>query len=187
LDTISFLSAKVAELDGKLEHSLINRGFLPEIELLETILGVSRIAAMTLIVELGGDLTDFRSADAFVSWAGMCPGHNESAGKRKECKTKPGNRYPRRILCEIANAAVKTRCYFRDKYQNLKVRRGYKKSIIAIGHKILRIVYHMLIKCEPYKDRSVDYQEMVTKNNALRWIKDLTKYKIIKLQPIACK
>jgi hypothetical protein len=185
LDIISFVSGKLAELDKKLEQSLINGGFLPEIELLETIPGISRIAAIILLVELGGDLTDFRSADAFASWAGMCPGHNESAGKRKDCRTRPGNRYLRRILCEIANAAVKTKCYFKEKFQSLKVRRGFKRAKVAIGHKILRVVYHMLIKCEPYKDRLVDYQEMVTKKNAPRWLRNLKKYNIIKQQATA--
>jgi transposase len=120
-----------------LREGLVDAGCGVEFELLQTNPGVSLTGAMALLVELG-DLSDFRSAQACCSWAGMVPGNNESAGKRMSGKTRRGNSYIRKVLCEIASAAVKTQCYFKERYMSLKVRRGHKKAIVAAGHKILK-------------------------------------------------
>jgi transposase len=86
-------------------------------------------------------MDSFGSAERLASWAGMCPGNHESAGKRQRVATRPGNRALRQILCEVANAACKTDSQFKGKYQALVIRRGHKRSIVAIGHKLLRVVY----------------------------------------------
>src|SRR3981189_998550 len=78
--------------------------------LLQTIPGIDRIGAAMLLVEVGITMSDFRGADTLASWSGLCPGNNESAGKRKRAKSRKGNPYVRRLLCEFANAATKTRC-----------------------------------------------------------------------------
>jgi transposase len=135
----------------------------PVLRLLETIPGVSETAAAILWVELGGDIDAFKSAGSMAKWAGMCPGDNESAGKRRSGRTRPGNKYLRRILCEVAQAAVKTRCYYMEKYKSLCMRRGRKRSIIAIGHKILVAIYHMVKKNVPYEDKSVNFEELMVK------------------------
>jgi transposase len=179
LDDIKNANEQIRAIDAKLEKGLIDLGHESAIELLETIPGVNRIGAMIMLVEVGGNIKAFRNAASLSSWAGMCPGNNESAGKRKSGRTNKGNPYLRRILCEIANAAIKTECYFREKYKSLVIRRGYKRTIIAIGHKILKVMYCMLTRNEVYKDKTVDFQAMSAKKNAPRWIKQLVKYNII--------
>jgi hypothetical protein len=131
---------------------------------------------MILLLELGLSVEDFRSAAALASWAGMCPGNNESAGKRRSGRTNRGNKYIKRILCECAQSSTKTDCYLKEKFKFLRARRGYKRGIVAIGHKILVIVHCMLTRRVPYTDHTVDYQELVTRKNAPRWIKMLQQH-----------
>jgi transposase len=92
----------------------------------------------------------FGSSSNPASWAGLCPGNNESAGKRKSGRSRKGKRAVRRVLYEAANAASKTRCRFKGKYQSLVIRRGHKRSIIAVAHKMLRVIYSMLKNNRPY-------------------------------------
>jgi transposase len=100
---------------------------------LQTIPGIGEIAAALILIEIGEDLTHFGSADRFASWAALCPGNNESAGKRKSGKTRKGNTMVRYLLCEAANGAIRTASVFREKYRGLVVLRGHKKSIVAIA------------------------------------------------------
>jgi transposase len=173
---IDQLNDSIAKFDEQMEQAVEELGQAHKLEILETIPGVSKVAAMTLLLELGFDLTSFRSAEALASWAGMAPGNNESAGKRKTSKTTRGNKYVKRILCEVASSAVKTESYFRMRFNTLRVRLPYKKAIVSIGCKILKIIYSMLTNNEPYWDNSLDYEELVTKKNASRWIRMLRKF-----------
>jgi len=84
------------------------------------------------------------------------------------------------VLCEIANGAIKTNGQYKAMYQGLVIRRGHKRTIVAIGHKILEVVYVLLKRKVPYKDSSINYEEIVVKRNAPRWIKALTKYGYVK-------
>lgn len=143
---------------------------------LQTIPGIDIVSAAQIIAEIGVDMDSFGSAERLASWAGMCPGNHESAGKRKRVATRPGNRALRQILCEVANAACKTDSQFKGKYQALVIRRGHKRSIVAIGHKLLRVVYTVLKEQQPYRDPGVDYEALVVANNAPRWLKALKKY-----------
>lgn len=96
--------------------------------------------------------------------------------KKRSGRTRAGNKYVRSLLCEIANSARKTRSQFQGFYQGLVIRRGHKKTIIALGHRILEIIFIILSRKEPYKDPSVDYEALVVHRNAPRWIKALKKY-----------
>ena len=116
------------------------------------------------------------SADKLGSWAGMCPGNNESAGKRKSGKTRKGNQAVRSILCEIANAARRTKSQFKSKYESLVIRRGHKRTIIALGHKILRVIFVMLKNVKPYFDPGIDYEELMVDRNVPRWLQALKKF-----------
>jgi len=145
-------------------------------QLLQTIPGMDQISAAMLLVEIGVDMSRFGSRERLSSWAGMCPGNNESAGKRKSGRSRKGNRYVRAILCEVANAARKTDSQFKGLYQGLVIRRGHKRAIIAVGHRILEVVYLLLSKKEPYRDPCVDYEALMVKRNAPRWIQALRKY-----------
>lgn len=156
-------------------------------ELLQTLPGVDKIAAVTLIVEIGIDMQCFGSANRLASWAGMCPGNDESAGKRKNTRTSKGNRMLRRILCEVANAARKTESQFKGKYQGLVIRRGHKRTIIALGHKLLRVIYSMLNNNRPYIDPQVNYEELMVRRNAPRWISALVRFGHLKVVTDAAK
>ena len=120
------------------------------LELLQTIPGIDRIGAAMLLVEIGDDMQAFESPDRLASWAGICPGNNESAGKRKTGRTRKGNPYVRRLLCEFAQAARRTQCRFKAKFESLQIRRGYKRAIMAIGHKILRTIFFMISRGSCY-------------------------------------
>ena len=174
---IEEIEARIDRFDARLLAGLESeRGTLA---LLQTIPGVDLIGAAMLLVEIGSDMDAFGSADRLASWVGVCPGNNESAGKRKSGHTRKGNPYVRRLLYEFAHAASRTTSVFKSKFQALVVRRGYKRAIIAIGHKILRTLFFMLKRREHYRDCATDYEALSVQRNAPRWIKALTKFGFI--------
>jgi transposase len=173
---IEELEAQIARFDAHLLTALSEPTERNALTLLQTIPGVDRIGAAMLLVEVGITMSDFRSADALASWSGLCPGNNESAGKRRRAKSRKGNPYVRRLLCEFANAATKTRCAIQAKYQALVIRTGRKRAIIACAHKMLRIIFFMLRRNQPYRDTTVDFQALIVKRNAPRWIRELTRH-----------
>ena len=132
-----------------------------------------------MLVEIGADMSAFGSAERLACWVGMCPGNNESAGKRKSGRIRKGNAWVRRLLCEFAQAAARTRCALKAKFDALAIRKGHKKSIVALAHKMLRIIYAMLDSGAHYQDRSVDYEALSVAKNAPRWIKMLRKHGFI--------
>ena len=144
--------------------------------LLQTIPGVDLIGAAMLLVELGTDRAVFGGADRLASWMGTCPGHNESAGKRKSTHVRKGNLYVRRLRCAFAHAASRTTSVFKSKFQSLVVRRGHKRAIIAIGHKLRRTIYFMIKRREYDRDSATDYAALCVQRNAPRWIEALTKF-----------
>jgi len=175
---IEEIEARIARFDSRLLGELqTERNTLA---LLQTQPGVDLIGAAMLLVEIGTDMDAFGSADRLASWVGICPGNNESAGKRKSGHMRKGNLYVRRLLCEFAHAASRTQSVFKSKFQSLVVRRGHKRSIVAIGHKILRTIFFMLKRREHYRDCATDYEAMSVQRNAPRWIKALTKFGFIK-------
>ena len=106
----------------------------------------------------------------------ICPGNNESAGKRKTGRIRKGNAWVRRLLCEFAQAAARTRCALKAKFESMNIRKGHKKSVIALAHKMLRIIFAMLNTGQLYEDKSVDYEALSVARNAPRWIKMLHKH-----------
>jgi transposase len=143
--------ADVAELDGRIDQKL--EPYATQHRLLKEIPGVERTLAATILAELGTDMTVFRSAAHLASWAGVCPGNHESAGKRSSGRTRKGNSFLKTALVEAAiGAGRKKGSYLKDKYWKLKSRRGPKRAAMAIAHKILVAVYHMLATGNPYRD-----------------------------------
>lgn len=127
--------------------------FAPLVDLLSTMPGVSQRSAEVLLAEIGPDMGRFPSAQHLASWAGMCPGNNESAGKHKNGKTRKGSKWLRGTLVECANAAARSKdTFLAARYARLKGRRGHPKAIVAVGHSILVVAYHMLLEGEPYSD-----------------------------------
>jgi transposase len=150
-ESIQRLSAEVAARLGPCEA---------EIGRLDTIPGVNRWMAEVLLAEVGTDMTRFPTAGHLASWAGMVPGQDESAGKRKSTRTRKGSSWLRAALTEIGFAAGhKGNSYPAAQYQRLAARRGKKKAVFAVGHTILEIVYYVLKRQEPYHDLGADYFE----------------------------
>jgi transposase len=172
-DHLTYLDNTLADLEQRVLTEL--KPWAAMVDLLMTLPGMDKLSIAKLLVEIGPDMVAFANPGRIAAWCGLCPGNNESADKRKNCKTRKGNPYVRKILIEIANAAVKTQCYFKEKYQSLIVRKGHKKAVVAIAHKIIRVVYLMLSRNECYNDKSLQFEEIRTKRNAPRWLKALRK------------
>jgi transposase len=168
---IDTLQRELAEIDAYLLGAM--RPYQWAHRLLQTIPGIDQIAGALILIEIGDDMARFGNADRLASWAALCPGNNESAGKRKSGRTRKGNAIIRYILCECANAASRTHSSLAAKYRSLMVRKTHKKAIVAVAHKMIRIIYLMLARKEPYRDPQVDYDAMSAKKNAPRWIKQL--------------
>lgn len=119
--------------------------------------GIAKISAQQIVAEIGTDMGRFPSADHLCSWAGICPGNNESAGKRKSGKTNKGNRILKSTLTQCAMVAVKNKdTFFYAQYQRLLVRRGKKKAVIAVAHSMLIAIYHVL-SGSSFNDLGADY------------------------------
>ena len=150
------LDSDVALLDARIDEAL--SPYQEQRQLLEQIPGVSHILAAVLLAELGTDMSVFPSARHVAAWAGVCPGNNESAGKRKATSARKGNVHLRTALVEAAVAASRKKgSYLRDKFHRLRARRGPKRAAMAIGHKILVAAYHMLSTGTSYKDLGASY------------------------------
>ncbi len=147
---IDFLDETLQRLDTEIGER--ERPFQVVLERLDTIPGVARRVAEIIVAEVGPDVHRFPSPGHLASWAGLCPGQDESAGKRRSGKTRKGNRWLRTALVQAAHAARRTKTYLAAQFRRLASRRGPKKAAIAVAHSILRIVYHLLIDQHPYED-----------------------------------
>lgn len=160
---IDSLDQAIARLDVEIEERM--RPFERELALLDTIPGVGRQIAEQIIAEIGTDMSRFPSSAHLASWAGMAPGNNESAGKRKSGRTRKGNKSLRTTLTEAARAAAHTKdTYLSAQYQRLVSRRGANRAAIAVGHSILVIVYHILKTGMPYRELGANYFDQWRKN-----------------------
>ncbi len=148
-EAIERLNAAIAARLGPLEAV---------VERLDAIPGVGRRTAEILLAELGPDLRRFPTAAHLASWAGMCPGNHESAGKRLSGRTRKGNPWLRAALVEAGQAAGRTKqTYLGAQFRRLVARRGKQRAAVAVGHTILIIVYHLLTAGTTYQDLGPDY------------------------------
>jgi len=173
---IDFLDESIATVSKEVVSRL--DPFAQTVELLCTIPGVERRTAEVIISEIGTDMSRFPSANHLASWAGLCPGNNESAGKRKTGKTRKGDQWLRRALVEVAWAASRTKeSYLCSQYHRLVARRGKKKAIVAVAHSILVVIYHILLNRAPYQDLGANYllrlNETSIKRYHVRRLKEL--------------
>jgi len=146
----------IERLDAEVEDRLAP--FAAAVDRLDTIPGVGRRTAEILVAEMGLDMGRFPTAGHLASWAGMCPGNNESAGKRKTGKTRKGDKWLRAALIETAHACGRSRrTYLGALYGRLVRRRGKKKAAVAVGHAVLVIAYHLLSRETTYSDMGADY------------------------------
>ncbi len=132
--------------------------FRESVQLLITIPGVDIRTAQTIIAEIGTDMSVFGSPEKLASWAGMCPGNNESANKRKSTPTRKGSKWLRAALVQSASAAARSKnTYLSAQYWRIAGRRGRPRAAVAVGHSILVIAYHLLSRRQPYRDLGGDY------------------------------
>ncbi len=165
---IDFLDESIATVTEEVVSRL--DPFAQTVELLCTIPGVEKRTAQVIISEIGTDMSRFPSANHLASWAGLCPGNNESAGKRKTAKTRKGDQWLHRALVEVAWAASRTKeTYLSSQYHRLVARRGKKKAIVAVAHSILVSVYHILSNGLPYQDLGPNYLDKLNEANIKRY------------------
>jgi transposase len=149
------LDGVIDEVSAEIERRL--RPFAAALDLLDTIPGIARRGAEIILAELGADLSRFGTAAQLASWAALCPGNHESAGKRTSGKTRRGNPWLRGLLVEAAHAAGRTQTYLGALFRRLAARKGRKKAAVAVAHAILRIVYYLLTRQTVYQDLGVTY------------------------------
>ena len=167
LDRLQAVEKDLTRLEQRIQDKL--QPYAAQQVLLREIPGVDATLAAVIIAELGVDMSVFKSVSQLASWAGVCPGNNESAGKRKSSHIPKGNVYLKTALVEAANSAARAKgTYLRDKFYRLKARRGYKHAAVAIAHKILVSVYHMLSQQVSYNDLGDLYLDKLNKHHLTR-------------------
>jgi transposase len=155
LNDIAFLAEQVQEIDEQIQKAMIP--FQKENTLIQTIPGISKTTASAILAEIGVNMSQFPSDAHLASWAGICPGNNESAGKKKSGKIRRGNSYLKATLTEVAWAASRAKgSAYSAIYHSLAKRRGKKKALIALGHQILRDVHRVLKTGVPYVDEGAE-------------------------------
>ena len=156
LDHLTQLEELIARFNQRIEELMAP--FAEAMQRLHAIPGVDRRTAENVLAEIGSDLGQFPTAEQLASWAGICPGSHESAGKRKSGKINKGNRWLRQALVQAAWAASRAKdSYLCAQYRRLAGRRGKKRALIAIGHTLLVVCYHVLKHRVPYQDLGSDY------------------------------
>lgn len=151
LELIEVQDRSIMHLEAEIERHL--QPFEEEIERCEKINGVSRQVLHVLMAEIGTDMQRFPDAEHLSSWAGVCPGQKESAGKRLSGRARKGNRYVRSALVQAAHGVRRSRTYLGERYRRLKKRRGSKRAALAVGHSILVIYYQMMKTGEEYQEK----------------------------------
>ena len=156
LTHLDFLDEAIERISQEVSNRIVP--FLLKVELMDLIPGIDQRVAEGVLSEMGVEMSCFPTDGHAASWAGLCPGNNESAGKRKSGKTRKGDRWLRRYLIQAAWAATRKKgSYLSALYHRLVVRRGKKKAIVAVAHRLLVIIYHMLKDQTSYRELGSDH------------------------------
>ena len=167
LAKIDYLDEAVERLNAEIDERLVP--FEPTLTRLDTIPGVNRTVAISIIAETGGDMSRFPSAGHLCSWAALCPGQNESAGKRRSGKTRDGNQYLRGQLLQGALGAIHSKgTALQARYHRVKRHRGHKKAVVAVAHQILEIAYYVMHDDVTYHELGADYFDRRHAERAVR-------------------
>jgi transposase len=170
LEHLRFLERQIAELDEVIAAKIETLGLLKHWELLQTIPALQAGTAANVLAEVGPDMTQFPSEKHLGSWAGLCPGNNESAGKRKACKPTRGNRFLKAALTESAwGVSRKKSCFLKDKFWSVASKKQKKQpAVIAVAHGLLRLVYQVLKTGQPHRERDGIELEQGQKERIIR-------------------
>jgi hypothetical protein len=162
LRQIEFLESQIETLEQEIERRVSE--FQDAVQRLLTIPGIDRKTAWTIIAEIGVDLSAFADAKHLASWAGLCPGNRESAGKRMSGRTRKANRYVKRAMCQAAWAASHTKkTYLAAFYRRMKIRKGAPKAVMALAHHMITVVHQVLSRKEEYVEFGADYYDQRNK------------------------
>jgi transposase len=168
LDEWTALADRIKRVEEEVERRIVP--FKQAVTLWQTIPGIDRVTAYNLVAEIGANMDQFPSAQHLASWAGLCPGNNESGGKRLSGKTRHGNKWLRRTLCQAAWAVTRKKdCYLASQFRRLAARRGMKRALMAVAHSMLVIVYTMLKTNRSYTELGGAYLEQINKDQLQRY------------------
>jgi transposase len=170
LQTVEMVENEIKRIDQRLRTLTSSHADL--LERLQEVTGVAEVSSHAIVAEIGPTLETFPSSAAISSWAGVCPGNNESAGKRHSGRSPVHRNHLKTILVEVAWAAVKKKgSYYKEKFHRLKARRGSKRAIVAIAHKLLKCIYHIIKDGTRFKDLGEQFLTLRNKALALLQLK----------------
>jgi transposase len=156
LDHTEELDRRIETFEARIEA--LSAPFRKAVDLVDTIPAVSRVAANAIVSETGADMTRFPTAGHLASWLGLCPGNNESGGKRLSGRTRKGNRYARANLVQVAHVASRMpETQYHALYHRIASRRGKKRALVAVAHAIVVTIHHLLSRCVAYEEPGPDY------------------------------
>jgi len=188
---LRLLLATVTELEHHIEQigqhvKELMADHHPVLSRLQEIPGVSEVAAATILSEVGATLEEFPCCAALASWSGLCPGNNQSAGKRKSGRSPVHGHRLKTIMVEVAWSAVrKPGSYYKDKFQRLRARRGAKRAIVAIAHRLLKAVYYIIKEGRHFRDLGAEYLTHKHQTGKLGSLKKQAKLLGYELTPLA--
>lgn len=186
LDEWEAIGQRIARVEEEMERQL--GPFEWAVTLCQTMPGVEWVTAANLVAEIGVNMEQFPTASHLASWAGLCPGNHESAGKRISGKMREGNRWLRRSLCQAAWAVSRKKdCYLSSQFRRLASRRGIKRAVMAVAHTMLIITYHMLKNTRSYTELGGTYLEQINKDRLQRYfVKQLHKLGLkVTVEPVS--
>jgi hypothetical protein len=167
LNQMNWLEERIQQLTSEIEQRVA--GYEDILRRLDTIPGIDRISAWTVLAEIGTDMSVFGDARRLASWAAVCPGIRQSGGKRMSGKTRKGNPYLRRALCQSAWAATRKQdCHLAALFRRIRARRGEQKAIMAVAHALLTIIFHLLEDGTVYQELVAAYYDQQNKPKVTR-------------------
>ena len=171
LSHINYVESQSQQFSARIAHRFVELLPAEGQKRLDRIPGIDRLSIENVIAEIGADMGIFPDEHHLASWCGICPGNEESAGKRRRSRTRKGNRWLRRALAEAAWAASHVKdSYLSAQFRRLAARRGKKRALLAVGHSLLVIIYHMLKYNVEYQDLGPDYFDRLEPERLRRYL-----------------